>query len=300
MKKTIITLLVISFILMFSTASGAEKSDSLFMRYEAVYPAFRPIVDSLLNGCPEDCAYIMDLHRNTGSERTQILVQRFEYNNAGLFDTTDCYGVISDEYNFIYLYGDKECDLLLPTGECIAAASCDKSNLEDFYLDDSNMSMYIFDKLRLYMVCNDLRLRPISEIRLSNKYPYHIVDIYGCPVYTPEYVSNNGTIKFACQYFMKNGDDVHAVRHFPDILVKRGSVKLRKYVAKNYPREYLSLSVVFFYDPVTGYFEVRHCNNYCDPMLKLMLEDVIKKNCKMIVRKIDKKEPCVVRIFIDL
>ena len=44
-----------------------------------------------------------------------------------------------------------------------AAASCDKSNLED-----SNMSMYIFDKLRLYMVSNDLRLKPISEIRLNN------------------------------------------------------------------------------------------------------------------------------------
>ncbi len=99
-----------------------------------------------------------------------------------------------------------------------AAASCDKSNLED-----SNMSMYIFDKLRLYMVSNDLRLKPISEIRLSNKYPYHIVDIYGCPVYTPEYVSDNGTIKFDCQYFMKNGDDVHAVKHQKEL---EDSIKL--------------------------------------------------------------------------
>ncbi len=35
-------------------------------------------------------------------------------------------------------------------------------------------------------------------------------------------------------------------------------------------------------------------------MLKIMSEDVINKNCKMIVRKIDKKEPYAVRIFIDL
>lgn len=170
MKKAIITLWVISFILMFSTASGAEKSDSLFMRYEAVYPAFRPIVDSLLDGCPKGCAYIMDLHRNTGSERTQILVQRFEYHNAGLFDTTDCYGVISDENNFIYLYCDKEYDLLSPTGEYIAAASC------------------------------------------------------GCPVYTPEYVSDNGAIKFACQYFMKNGNEVHAVKHQKELKNSTGII----------------------------------------------------------------------------
>ena len=101
---------------------------------------------------------------------------------------------------------------------------------------------------------NDNSWADMIEVKEDgNKYPYHIVDIYGCPVYTPEYVSDNGTIKFDCQYFMKNGNDVHAVRHFPDILVKRGSVKLRKYVAKNYPREYLNLSIVFFYDPVTGY-----------------------------------------------
>ena len=154
MKKTTIILFHISLMFLFSTASGAEKSDSPFMRYEAIYPAFKAIVDSLLHRCPDNCAYIMDLYRDAGSEQTQISVQRFETNREVPFSTASCYGVICYENSFIYIEGDKEYDLLADTGEYITADLIRKSDYE--WIDDSNPSLFIFDKLHLYTIGDDL------------------------------------------------------------------------------------------------------------------------------------------------
>ena len=279
----------------YPAAVYAEKSDSLFTRYEAIYPAFAEIVDSLLSDCPDDCAYLMEMHRNTGSEIMYIDVQRFHPCGKWSFGTSECYGVISDGRSVIYLEGDKDYDLIFVTGDYYPADSI-RETLGN-YIDDSNFSMFVFDKFRFYTIGTDLKLNPISDVLLSNRDPYHITDVDGHLVYIPKYVSDDGYVKFYCQYYTEDHTEIGAVRHFPDIRIRPQRMKIRKLLSKN--KETVNLSAIFFYDPISKYSEIRHCNSDIKPELRTVCEQVVSENRKHLINSIDESQPYVVRVWIS-